>query len=70
MVSFWHPGGDRHDEPDFPKVEFWHPNRQSSRAAARVLVELREKRGRQREWVAASHPDPFQVGVGRHPGGH
>ena len=70
MVSFWHPNGSRNDEPDFPKVDFWHPDRESSRAAAaRVLVELREKRGDQREWVAAGHPDPFEVRVGRHTGG-
>ena len=70
MLSFWHPNGSRNDEPDFPKVEFWHPDRESSRAAAaRVLVELREKRGDQREWVAAGHPDPFEVRVGRHTSG-
>ena len=71
MVSFWHPGGGSQEEADFPKFDLWHPDKGSSRAAAaRVLVELREKQGDQREWVAAGHPDPFEVGVGRHPGGH
>ena len=60
MISFWHPSGSRSDESDFPKVDFWHPDRESSRAAAAsVLVELREKRGDQREWVAAGHPGPL-----------
>ena len=62
MVTFWHPDGDRTAEPNFPKVDFWHPNKRTSRmAAARVLLELRE-RGDTREWVAAGHPDPFAVG--------
>ncbi len=70
MVSFWHSDGDQKYEPDFPKVKFWHPDKQSARVeAARVLIELREERGDERDWVAAGHPDPFEVGVGRHPGG-
>ena len=70
MVSFWHPEGGNKEEPDFPRVEFWHPDKQSARVeAARVLIELREERGDERGWVAAGHPDPFEVGVGRHPGG-
>ena len=70
MVSFWHPDGRRRDESDFPKVEFWHPDRQSAREeAARVLIELREERNDTRDWVAAGHPDPLEVGAGRHPGG-
>ena len=70
MVSFWHLDGGSRNEPDFPDVEFWHPDRQSARTeAARVLVELREERGDERDWVAAGHPDPFEVGAGRHPGG-
>ena len=70
MVSFWHPAGGSKEEPDFPRVEFWHPDKQSARVeAARVLIELREGRGDERGWVAAGHPDPFEVGVGRHPGG-
>lgn len=59
MVSFWHPDGDRTTETDFPQVDFWHPDKRTSRmAAARVLLELRE-RGDSREWVAAGYPDPF-----------
>ncbi len=70
MVSFWHPEGGPGDEHDFPKVAFWHPNRESAREeAARVLIELREERRDERDWVAAGHPDPFAVGSGRHPGG-
>ena len=70
MVSFWHPEGDSKDEPDFPKVKLWHADKRSARAeAARVLIELRESRGDDRDWVAAGHPDPLEVGAGRHIGG-
>ena len=70
MVSFWHPDGGRNTEADFPKVEFWHPDRETSMAeAARVLIELREVREDERDWVAAGHPDPREVGAGGHPGG-
>ena len=70
MVVFWHPDGDARGESDFPEVTFWHPDRRSARQeAARVLTELREERGDTRGWVAAGHPDPSEVGAGRHPGG-
>ena len=70
MVSFWHPEGDSRDEPDFPKIEHWHQDKPTARAeAARVLIELREGRGDDRDWVAAGHPDPLEVGAGRHVGG-
>lgn len=70
MVSFWHSSGGSKDDPDFPKVDFWYPDRESARAAAAgVLIELREEREDERDWVAAGHPDPFEVGAGRHPGG-
>ena len=70
MVSFWHPEGDSRDEPDFPKVELWHADKRNARVeAARVLIELRESRGDDRDWVAAGHPDPLEVGAGRHTGG-
>ena len=70
MVSFWHPDGGSRDESDFPEVAFWHPDRESAREeAARVLIELREERADGRDWVAAGHPDPFEVGAGRHSGG-
>ena len=70
MLSFWHPNGGRKDESDFPEVEFWHPDRASAREeATRVLTELREERRDVRDWVAAGHPDPLEVGAGRHPGG-
>jgi len=70
MVSFWHPNGGWKDEGDFPQVEFWHSDRARAREeASRVLIELREERGDTRDWVAAGHPDPLEVGAGRHPGG-
>lgn len=70
MVSFWHTDGDSKDETDFPKVELWHSDKESARTeAARVLIELREGRGDERDWVAAGHPDPLEVGAGRHIGG-
>ena len=70
MVSFWHPDGDSKSEPDFPKVELWHSDRPTARAeAARVLIELRESLRDERDWVAAGHPDPLEVGAGRHVGG-
>ena len=70
MVSFWHPDGRNRDEPDFPEISLWHPDRETAKEeAARVLVELMEKRGDKRDWAAAGHPDPFAVGTGQHPGG-
>ena len=70
MVTFWHAEGGIRDEPDFPLVEFWYPDRETSMVeAARVLIELREVREDERDWVAAGHPDPREVGAGRHPGG-
>ena len=70
MVTFWHSGGRSQDEPEFPEVDFWHSDKQTARAeAARVLIELAEQRGDKRDWVAAGHPDPFEVGIGKHPGG-
>ena len=70
MVSFWHPDGGPRDESDFPRVELWHADRTHAREeAARVLIELREERNDTRDWVAAGHPDPLEVGAGRHPGG-
>ena len=70
MVSFWHPDGGSKTEPNFPQVDFWHADRETSMAeAARVLIELREEREDERDWVASGHPDPFEVGAGRHPGG-
>ena len=70
MLSFWHPDGDSKEEPDFPKVEHWHRDKPTARAeAARVLIELRETHGDERDWVAAGHPDPLEVRAGRHVGG-
>ena len=63
MVIFWHPDGGGRAEPDFPNVDFWHPDKQASRmAAARVLWGLRES-GDTRDWVAAGYPDPFEAGM-------
>ena len=70
MVTFWHSNGRARDEHVFPEVDFWHPDRAHAREeAARVLIELREKRNDPRDWIAAGHPDPLEVGAGRHPGG-
>ena len=69
MLTFYHSEGGVRDEPDFPKVEFWHPSKQDSlKEGDRVLRELKE-RGDARDWKAVGHPDPFAVGAGRHPGG-
>ena len=69
MLTFYHSEGGSRDEPDFPKVEFWHPNKKASmEAGARILQELKD-RGDTRDWKAAGHPDPFKVGSGAHPGG-
>ena len=68
MVTFYHSEGGSRDEPDFPNVEFWHPNKKASmEAGARVLQELKN-RGDNRDWKVAGHPDPFAVGSGQHPG--
>ena len=70
MVSFWHSEGRSRDEPDFPEVSFWHPDEETAKTeASRVLIELVEQRGDNRDWTAAGHPDPFAVGSGKHPGG-
>lgn len=69
MVTFFHSEGRRQDERDFPKVDFWYPTKKASmEAGARVLQELKD-RGDTRDWKAAGHPDPREVGAGRHPGG-
>ena len=69
MGTFYHSEGGFHDEPDFPKVDFWHPSKKASmEAGARVLRELKDL-GDTRDWKAAGHPDPFKVGSGQHPGG-
>ncbi len=70
MVHFWHSEGKDRDEPCFPEIAFWQPNKETAmKEAARVLIELVEKRGDNRDWAAAGHPDPFAVGSGQHPGG-
>ena len=60
MVTFWHSEGNWRDEPDFPQISFWHPSKYASRSeAARVLIELREERGDERDWIAAGYPRPL-----------
>lgn len=69
MVTFYHSEGRWRDEPDFPKVSFWHPNKKASmEEGARILQELKDS-GDNRDWKAAGHPDPLAVGSGQHPGG-
>ena len=61
ICVFLHSGsGNPHTEEDFPKFDFWCPDRDSSKAQGeRVLRELRE-RGDGRDWMAAGFPDPFK----------
>ena len=57
---FLHSGGNPQTEADFPKFDFWCPDRDSSKAQGeRGLRELRE-RGDGRDWMAAGFPDPFK----------
>ncbi len=70
MLQFWHSEGTDRDESSFPEVSFWQPDEETARKeAARVLIELAEKHGDNRDWAAVGHPDPFAVGAGQHPGG-
>ena len=70
MVSFQHPDGDSAEELEFPNVEPWYLDEQTSRAeASRVLIGLREERGDERDWVATGHPVPLEGGDGSHSGG-
>ncbi len=70
LLHFWHSNGRDRDEPDFPEVSFWQPDEETARKeAARVLIELAEKRGDDRDWAATSHPDPFAVSSGQIPDG-
>lgn len=67
MISFYHSEGGWRDAPNFPRAEFWQPNKITSlHEAARVLAELREERGDERDWIAAGHPDPSAVAKGWH----
>ncbi len=69
-MTFFHSDGRANTEADFPSVSLWHPGRKTARdEAARVLIELRDERRDERDWIATGHPDPFEVGAGRHPGG-
>lgn len=67
ILVFFHQGEEEEGErDDFPKVEFWQPDKETAKAEARrVLRELRE-RGDCRNWKAAGHPDPFAVARGEH----
>ena len=69
MLTFYHSQGSWKEEANFPKVDFWQPDKRTSqKEGARILRELKE-RGDTRDWQAAGHPDPFKVGSGQHPGG-
>ena len=68
-LSFRHPNGDSNGEANFPSVELRYADEQTSKVeASRVLIELREQRGDERDWVATGHPDPMEVGDGHHSG--
>lgn len=63
-----HEGEGHCRERDFPAFTYWHPSREASEAeGVRVLRKLRD-RGDERDWLAYGHPDPREVGAGRHPG--
>ena len=69
MLTFFHSEGGARDEPDFPKVDFWHATRKASmEAGARVLKELKE-RGDERDWKAAGFPDPYETASVIYPNG-
>ena len=74
MLGFYRRGGnvDVHrwqEESEFPKFDFWHPDFEACQAAGlRVLRQLIQE-GDNRDWIAYGHPDPFEVGAGRYPGG-
>ena len=74
MLGFFVHGDDEEfasgrTESGFPKYKFWHSDQRACAAAGeRVLRELLVG-GDTRDWVAHGHPDPFEVGAGRHPGG-
>ena len=69
MLGFYHSGGagHPHHETDFPKVEFWHENKETCMAEGRrVLMELLARRDT-RDWLAHGHPDPYAVSSGAVP---
>ena len=69
MLGFMWSDGGPNCELDFPDFEFWHADRETSKAEGRrVLAKLRS-RADERDWIAFGHPDPHEVGAGRHPGG-
>ncbi len=35
MVTFWHADGGWKNEPDFPKVDFWRPDRETLQGGGR-----------------------------------
>lgn len=62
MITFYHPDGSWQDEPDFPEVKSWQPNKYIARQeAARVLAELREVRDDRRDWFVVGLPDPLAI---------
>ena len=70
MITFHHSGGSWRDEPDFPNVKSWHPNKYIARQeAARALAELREARGDERDWIAIGFTDPLAILSGQVMGG-
>ena len=70
MITFYHPDGSWQDEPDFPDVKSWQPNKYIARQeAARVLAELRETRGDKRDWFAVGLTDPLAILRGQILGG-
>ena len=69
MLGFFVHGGewaDGRSEVGFPPYEFWHADQQACADAGEQVLRAR---GDTRNWIAHGHPDPFEVGAGRHPGG-
>ena len=58
-------GGDAYHQEDLPKLEFWHPTKEASQAAAQSWLRERMESGDSRNWMAFGHPDPYEVGAGR-----
>ena len=67
MLTFGHPEGGSHTEPNFPNFEFWHTNKNACISEGERVLKVLALRGDKREWYAAGFPDPFMVGSGRHP---
>ena len=62
-------GRDAYHQEDLPRLEFWHPTKEASQAAAQSWLRERMESGDSRDWMAFGHPDPYEVGARRFNGG-